>query len=67
MEFLIYVLNVVSAFVPDFLRLPLVAAEFVGLYSIAKTCGLSPRTDLKFAAERKRRYQSREELLATHP
>ena len=51
MKFLIHVLNVLSAFVPDFLLLSVIAAEFVSLYSIAKACGLIPRTDLKLGTE----------------
>lgn len=51
MKLLIHVLNVLSVFVPDFLLLSLIAAEFISLYSIAKACGLIPRTDLKLAAE----------------
>jgi hypothetical protein len=50
-KFLIHVLNAVSAFVPDFLLLSLTAAEFISVYSIAKACGLIPRTGLKLAAE----------------
>ena len=51
MKFLIHVLNVLSAFVPDFFLLSLIAAEMFGLYSIAKACGLIPRIDVKLAAE----------------
>lgn len=40
MKFLIHVLNALSAFVPDFLVLSLIAAEFISLYSIVKACGL---------------------------
>ena len=51
MKFLLHVLNAPSAFVPDFLLLSLIAAEFISLYSIAKACGLIPRTDLKLRIE----------------
>lgn len=51
MKFLIHVVNALSAFVPDFLLLSLIAAEFISLYSIAEACGLIPRTDLKLGSE----------------
>ena len=51
MKFLIHVANVLSALVPDLLLLSLIAAEFISLYSIAKACGLIPRTDLKLGTE----------------
>lgn len=51
MKFLIHVLNALSAFIPDFLLLSLIAAQFISLYSIAKACGLIPRTDLKLGTE----------------
>ncbi|HEX5421935.1 MAG TPA: hypothetical protein VFW94_00175, partial [Candidatus Acidoferrales bacterium] len=51
MKFLIHVLNALSAFVPDFLVLSLIPAEFITVYSIAKACGLVPRTDLKLGIE----------------
>lgn len=51
MKFLIHVLNALSAFVPDFLPLSVIADEFISLYGIAKACGLIPRTDLKLGVE----------------
>lgn len=51
MKFLVHVLHVLSALVPDFFRLSPIAAEFVTLYRSAKACGLIPRTGLKLAAE----------------
>jgi hypothetical protein len=50
-KFLIHIVNALSAFVPDFLLLSLIGAEFISLYSVAKACGLIPRTNLKLGTE----------------
>ena len=50
-KFLIHLVNALSVFVLDFLLQSLIAAEFISLYSIAKACGLIPRTDLRLGIE----------------
>jgi hypothetical protein len=48
MKVIVHLLDVVSIPLPDFFLLPLIAAEFFGLYCIAAACGLIPRADRKF-------------------